>query len=830
MSSQQPSPDAPTAMRSPEETPTVVVTERERRALQLTPGTIVGDRYRIVSLIGRGGMGEIYRADDLKLAQIVALKVVSHREHAALLYEEVRIGRQISHPNVCRVYDIGEENGDLFITMEFVDGEDLASLLRRVGRLSPEKALAVCRDICAGVAAAHEKGVIHRDLKPANVMIDGRGRARVTDFGLAVAGDRATDSAGTPAYMAPEQLAGESASVRSDIYALGLVLYEVFTGRRTFESTSSHDLLMRQRAADFTRPSLVAREVPSAVERVIVRCLDPSPESRPSSVEEIMRELPGGDALAAAIAAGETPSPAMVAAAAKSGELSPYLAWIFLAFAIAGIMIGSKIGEQTLLYRLSEVKAPEVLEERAHQILAAAKLTERPADSDIAIHREPRPTRLVALYRQSRSAMRPYNADGTLEADDPPLSSGMANVTLDGAGDLIRFTIVPPVVENPPAHSDVNWEPFISAAGYESRTLAPTTPQLAASVDSDNKLAWFTKDGNRIEAASYHGRPVSFSVRDRRPLRSEAAATTSSLADRLGFIMFVAFLISIPVAAIVLARSNLRRRQGDRIGAMRFASFYFVCAFVSLVAHAHHSMTFVNEWIITSWHVAQATFWALIAGLMYIALEPLVRRRWPEMLISWTRLLNGRFTDPMVGRDVLTGAAAATIAVIWWHIVSLISAATPLSPQQALGPARHIVFWIFETLGEAAFRGVGMIVLLLIVRAVIPNDIMASLTTALLIAILGLRDTTGPLEYRAIYGVIAAWIGVILARQFGMLAVMSYAFFVLIQQRVPLTLDASAWYFARSAFVMAILAVIAIYAFRISVGVKRWLPRFAFDT
>ena len=123
-----------------------------------------------------------------------------------------------------------------------------------------------------------------------------------------------------------------------------------------------------------------------------------------------------------------------------------------------------------------------------------------------------------------------------------------------------------------------------------------------------------------------------------------------------------------------------------------------------------------------------------------------------------------------------------------------------------------------------------MIVLLLVVRAVIPNDIMASLTTALLIAILGLRDTTGPLGYRAIYGVIAAWIGVILARQFGMLAVMSYAFFVLIQQRVPLTLDASAWYFARSAFVMAILAVIAMYAFRISVGVKRWLPRIALDT
>jgi serine/threonine protein kinase len=215
----------PTALRRPEETPTVVVPEAARRAIQFTPGHILGGRYRIVSLIGRGGMGEVYRADDLKIGHTVALKFLSHREHAQRLYEEVRIGREISHPNVCRLYDAAEVDDQLFITMEFIDGEDLASLLRRVGRLSSEKALDVSRDICAGLAAAHDKRVIHRDLKPANVMIDGRGRARVTDFGLAVAGERAADNAGTLAYMAPEQLRGAPASIASDIYALGLVLY-----------------------------------------------------------------------------------------------------------------------------------------------------------------------------------------------------------------------------------------------------------------------------------------------------------------------------------------------------------------------------------------------------------------------------------------------------------------------------------------------------------------------------------------------------------------------------------------------------------------------------
>src|SRR4051794_23045855 len=265
--------DAETEARRPEETPTLVVGSEAQSALQLTPGAVLGDRYRIVSLIGSGGMGAVYRADDLKLGQTVALKFLARHVATARLLDEVRIGRQVSHPNVCRLHDVVEVDGQSFITMEFVDGEDLASLLRRVGRLPSEKALAVARDICAGVAAAHEKSVVHRDLKPANVMIDGRGRARVTDFGLAFAGSHANDHAGTPAYMAPEQLAGEPASTASDIYSLGLVLYEIFTGRRPFTSTSTHDLLMRQRACDYTRPSVVTTDVPAAVERTIARCL-----------------------------------------------------------------------------------------------------------------------------------------------------------------------------------------------------------------------------------------------------------------------------------------------------------------------------------------------------------------------------------------------------------------------------------------------------------------------------------------------------------------------------------------------------------------------------
>jgi serine/threonine protein kinase len=226
-------------------------------------------------MAGRGGMGEVYRAEDLKLNQTMALKFLPEsiaQDGAALarFHREVRIARQVSHANVCRVFDIGDADGLPFLTMEYVDGEDLATLLRRIGRLPSDKAVEVARQICAGLAAAHEHGVIHRDLKPANVMIDGRGKVRITDFGLAgVAGTfRAEESrAGTPAYMAPEQLAGKDASLQSDIYALGLVLYEVFTGKRAFEAATLADLRRAQEHSSPTNPSLLVKDIDPIAER-----------------------------------------------------------------------------------------------------------------------------------------------------------------------------------------------------------------------------------------------------------------------------------------------------------------------------------------------------------------------------------------------------------------------------------------------------------------------------------------------------------------------------------------------------------------------------------
>ena len=278
----------------------------------IASGTILAaGRYRVLSLIGRGGMGEVYRAQDLKLRQIVALKFLPEdleldRAWLSRLFEEVTIARQISHQNVCRVHDIVETKGKHFISMEYIEGEDLSAYLERAGRIPSEKALSIAHQLCAGLAAAHERRVLHRDLKPANVIIDRRGVARIADFGLAGKAEalRASNTrAGTPLYMAPETLAHGEASERSDIYSLGLVLYEIFTGERA-QRFGSHENVKRGNLHVPPEPSSLAPDIDPDVERTILRCLESDPERRPSSAKAVAAALPGavpfGRALAAA--------------------------------------------------------------------------------------------------------------------------------------------------------------------------------------------------------------------------------------------------------------------------------------------------------------------------------------------------------------------------------------------------------------------------------------------------------------------------------------------------------------------------------------------------
>jgi len=830
--------DDPTLARPPEETPTVVVSEPPTMG-QLAPGAILGGRYRVVSLIGSGGMGAVYRGDDLKLGQPIAMKFLRRTSEMRerMLYDEVRIGRQVSHPNICRLYDIAEVDGQIFITMEFVDGEDLASLLRRIGRLPHDKAASVARDLCAGLAAAHEMGVIHRDLKPGNVMIDGRGRARITDFGLAVAESaREQAAAGTPAYMAPEQLAGGRASVQSDIYALGLVLYELFTGRRVFSGQSLTAILEQHRTTTITRPSELIKEIDPNIERTILHCLDPDPAQRPQSVPELMRELPSFDPLAAALAAGETPSPAMVAAASERGDLRAGTAWSLLGIALAATIGVALLSDRTIVVnRIGETKPPDVLLERTREVLAAAGLPAPARDRawyylPEAMSERGMPVHFV--YRQSPRSMESTRFDRILSASDPPLSaSGMATVIMDPAGRLVEMAIVPPQREPAPPPKSADFSTMFAQARIDRASLVPVASEWAAPVDSDTKHAWLVRGTTRrIEAASYHGKPVWFSVIDPATRPGRMVERSSPRANQIAFGTGLGMLLLLPVVTAFLALRNLRRGQGDRRGAMRIAVAMFILMFTSAVIRAHHVPSARDEWALLSVIVTANTFWALAFWLAYIALEPLLRRRWPHMLIAWSRLVEGRWRDPMIGRDLLIGAVLGTVAALSAHATYLLGGepmATNITP---IGSIRHTIYAILfnvsvQSVGRAMFGGV----LILMLRAIFRRMDVVAPVAVILCALTAANVPGGPIAVRVVWAIAVSCVVYTVLIRYGLIAIAAGSFTVLSLTEMPFTGDPSSWYFATSMLNVGCVVALAIFAFWISLGGKSPLPKFAMD-
>jgi serine/threonine protein kinase len=262
------------------------------RSGELALGAFFADRYQVEGILGSGAMGTVYRVRDLGLGEVVALKVLSVWPEppplAVLRFrEEVRLARRVTHPYVARVYDIGEHDGRIFLTMEFVDGDTLRSVLRAERRLAPARAAGIARALCEGLHAAHAVGVVHRDLKPANILIDRRGRVVISDFGVARSlldhNDLTIGAIGTPRYMAPEQASGGTVDARTDLYALGLVVVEMLTGEPPEGGLDG----MSAKLALVASPSLAA---------VVLRCLAVVPEARPTSAQEVARLLAAVDA------------------------------------------------------------------------------------------------------------------------------------------------------------------------------------------------------------------------------------------------------------------------------------------------------------------------------------------------------------------------------------------------------------------------------------------------------------------------------------------------------------------------------------------------------
>ncbi len=282
--------------------PEIGVTETMETSLEeLTTGATFADRYQIIEELGKGGMGRVYKVHDTQLNEKVALKlmkpeIASDKEVVARFANELKLARKISHPGVGRMYELMDHGGTRFITMEYIDGEDLKNMIRMSGQLGIGTAIGITQQVCEGLTEAHRLGVIHRDLKPSNIMIDKTGQARIMDFGIArsVEAKKITGAGimiGTPEYMSPEQVEGKDTDQRSDIYSLGIILYEMLTGRVPFEGDTPFTVGVKHKSEIPKEPKTNNAQIPDDLNLLILKCLEKEKERRYQSTDELWADL-----------------------------------------------------------------------------------------------------------------------------------------------------------------------------------------------------------------------------------------------------------------------------------------------------------------------------------------------------------------------------------------------------------------------------------------------------------------------------------------------------------------------------------------------------------
>jgi serine/threonine-protein kinase len=851
-------PDTPTLSR-PSNSPSLDPGTPER---QFLPGTHFGKRYRIIELLGRGAMGEVYRADDLQLGQIVALKFLPRHltgDTAALarLRNEVRVARQISHAHVCRVYDIGEADGHYFLSMEYVDGEDLGSVLRRLGRPTREKSLEIARQLCMGLAAAHDAGVLHRDLKPANIMIDGRGRVRINDFGLAgLAHEVAREGrAGTPGYMAPELYSGGIPSARTDIFALGVVLFELFTGHRAFDPDTPPKGAWPQPDPIRMVPSELVDDIEPLVEQIILRCIDPDPSRRPTSALAVAAVLPGVDLVAAALAAGQTPSPEVVAAAGGEGALRPAIAAACLVGVFVGLLLIAGLNGSVALHGLAPPEKPTVIVvDEARKILERLgydrqdysaqgwehydgflehiERTETNVDRWAGLG-DRRPGIYWLWYRESPIPLVPRNDQGQVRYQDPPtMIPGMTSLKLDDRGRLAVLRVVPQqLVENAtPAAYDYTW--LLEASGLDPEDFTEVDPKWTPPNYADTRNAWVGHYPDqpeivvRVEAGAYNGQPIYFNVLETFDEPFDAEQERMSLIERTARgIGLLFFTLAIAVPPIVAWR-NWRRNTGDRPGAMRFGFTVWMLALLAWILAANHTARIGPEVNMFVRALAASLLIGVWAALIYLALEPYLRRFWPETMISWTRMLMGRLNDPRVGRDVLLGACAGVAIIVVQRIEWLVPSWFGVASRHPLVSMNDMFIGgrrMFAEMVQPFWLDDPLVILLVV-------TVLQYLFRRRWVAIAGtlalLAFTDGHWQADNLTGIVLAAavievlivisIIVFMLARFGLLSMVTLFFFIEVLQKWPLTLDMSAWFSGTSMTAMLVLAAIATLAMRFS--------------
>jgi serine/threonine-protein kinase len=806
-------------------------------------------------------MGEVFRADDLILGQTVALKFLpeSATNNPTLLarfYDEVRIARQVTHPNVCRVHDIGELQGQPYLSMAYIDGEDLGVLLRRIGRLPADKAAEFSRKLCAGLAAAHAQGVLHRDLKPGNIMIDAQGQVLITDFGLAGLAEELQGAEirnGTPAYMAPEQLTGQEVSARSDIYSLGLVMYEMFTGRAPFEASTAAEMLRLRQQSRVTNPSTLVSEIDPAVERTILRCLEADPKMRPQSALAVAASLPGGDPLAAALAAGETPSPEVVAAAGTDDGLRPAIAIAALAGTIALLAVFMTFNLRMLtINKIPLENPPEALAVKARDTVRKLGYTERPADTAYGFFYNDyqdylsnklksmaewdrtyatAPSPLTFWYRQSPRLLESESISraGRVSPVDPfPQNSGEINADFDQEGRLIDFHAVPPELDKSGnSGSSADWGLLFAAADLDMSKFQQAAPEWVPLVGSDSRAAWTgAYPGHpdlpiRIEAAAWHGKPVYFAIIWPWTKPTRLMETVESSGKRAADIAKNVFLVLVGIVAIIVARINSKAGRGDHRGAIRLGLFAGTASLLGWLLSAHHVASRAESSLMGE-AIADAVLRAVLLWGLYLALEPWIRRYWPRTLITWTRVLSGRFRDPMVGRDLLFGTLFGVAYVVLILSFNLIDPGPGRSFQASyLMGGRAVGYGLMQHLFQTVVTSAEFFLMIFLLRVLVRKEWIAG---GLFVALWSVLQTysNGNSGWLAIllFVLIFSLLVIILLRC-GFFAMVVTIFLIDWVNQTFATMDLGSWYGLSSLVVILVVAAMAGYGFWTSLGGRK---------
>lgn len=879
---------------------------------RFAPGAMVADRYRIIDCLGRGGMGEVYRADDLKLGEQVALKFLPHQLSGDPTWkerflQEVRIARNVSHPNICRVYDVGEHispvetersatgsrtqlvgGNELFISMEYIDGETLNSLSSRIGRLPPRKAEQLAQQLCAGLAAIHDQQLLHRDLKPANIMIDAKGQLRVTDFGLAVPGEikGLQAAAGTPGYVAPESLNGVESTVRSDIYQLGLVLHEMFTGQPAYRSVDGQDLLKVQRTSEPAPPSSVVADIKPQVEQAILKCLERDPSSRPPSARAVARLLPGADPLAAALEAGQTPSPSQVAMSGLRGRVRPIVAVGLLAAFVLLVVGGLRIARTASVLQIASIdKSPIVLADRAREILGdiGYPITAGSEAYGLDLYEEllweierfdesatrwdklkrERPAPIDFWYRWSPAPMGTQAPGGRITMYDPPFAvPGMIQVRLTPKGRLREIAVVDPATYWPlpeeikpasaqevgPVKPPVNFGALFIAAGLDPAKFTSVPPMRIPQVFAEERAAW---DGVypespdiaiRVEIAASNGRVVAFrTVEKKYPYAQRAFVVPPLQASQLfGRAASQILELITLVGGALFAWRNIRSKRGDLAGAWRAGAGVAVLTFLAMLFTADTTRSGLDPLGNVGWMIARALASGALVLVLYLGVEPYVRRVWPESIVSWTRLIQGRFTDPLVGLSVLVGATLGAVALVVILLSRSLPAwlglppARPYIDEQSGAVALNGISNVFGHIGDCMLRGLEVALIMLVTcvlikfvvrKTWIALAVFVALQTLLWVSASSVLNTLPQLDVRfwtwpapawALIGGHASAMALLLTLamavlvRFGVLALMIAGFVFMLLASTPITFDLSRWFAGTGLLVLSGIALLAI--------------------